>query len=128
MWVFKMLAFLAGSTMNTGHQIAYLQIVLMLYLLQFLFQAAYPTDPMLRKFTHHAFVQGRPWQWPLQGRRAQTTPKHLHKRKKPSVSFPTQGTNIKSKLRTYLVPNVVSIFKVGCCVEGWIPDPPSLFY
>jgi hypothetical protein len=29
-----------------------------------------------------------------------------------------EATNSKSKLRTYLVPIEVSIFKVGCCVEG----------
>jgi hypothetical protein len=29
-----------------------------------------------------------------------------------------EGTNFKSKLGTYLIPIVVSIFKVGCHVEG----------
>jgi hypothetical protein len=33
------------------------------------------------------------------------------------MHFRTEGT-IKEKLRTYLVPVVVSAFKVGCCVEG----------
>jgi hypothetical protein len=31
-----------------------------------------------------------------------------------------EATNSKSKLRTYLVPIAVSIFKVGCHVKGWM--------
>jgi hypothetical protein len=31
-----------------------------------------------------------------------------------------EAFNSKSRLRTYLVPIAVSIFKVGCRVEGWI--------
>jgi hypothetical protein len=40
------------------------------------------------------------------------------RKKKPSVCFWMEATNIKSKLRTYLIPIAVSIFKVGCCDEG----------
>jgi hypothetical protein len=58
--------------------------------------------------------------WQLQGRRTHTIPKHLHRRKKPSMHFWTQATNSKSMLRTYLVPIAISIFKVGCRVEGWM--------
>ncbi len=114
-----MLAFMAGLTMNIGPQVAYLQVFIMPYLLQFLRQATYLTDPMLQKMTYHVFVCGSPWWWPLQGRRTHAIPKRLCGKKKPSVPFWMKMTNSKSKLRTYLVPIAVSIFKVGCRVEGW---------
>jgi hypothetical protein len=118
MWIFTLLAFMAGPTTNTGHQLAYLQVFLMPYLLHFLCQAAYPTDPMFWKMTYHVFVQGSPWWWPLEGRRSHTIPKRLRGKKKPSVHFWMEATNSKSKLRTYLILIAVSIFKVGCPVEG----------
>ncbi len=37
-------------------KVAYLQLFIMPYLLKFLFQSAYLTDPKLRKTTYHAFI------------------------------------------------------------------------
>ncbi len=92
------------------------------YLLRCLFQAAYPTDPMLRKTTYCIFIRESPWLWPLQERRTHTIPKRLRKRKKPSVCLWKEATNGKSMLRTYLVLIMVSILRVGCRVEGWLRE------
>ncbi len=114
MWMFTMLALMAGPTMHIEHQVAYLQIFIMAYLFRYLFQAAYPADLMLQKMTYCVFIYESPWQWPLQGRRTHTIPKHLCKRKKPSVHLWTEATNSQSMLRTYLFPIAVSILMVGC--------------
>jgi hypothetical protein len=111
-----MLAFMAGPTMHIGHQVAYLQIFIMPYMLQCLFQAACLTDPVLCKTTYNVFVQGSPWRWPLQGRRTHSIPKRLHGRK-PSMHLRMESTN-NAILRTYLVPITVSVFRVGCHMEG----------
>jgi hypothetical protein len=103
--------------MHLGHQVAYLYMFIMPHLLQCLFQATYPTDPMLCKTTYNVFIRKSQWQWPTRGRRTQSIPKRLHKKKKPSVCLRKEAT-IKSKLRTYLVPIAVSVFRVGCRVEG----------
>ncbi len=117
-----MLAFMAGLTMHIEHQVAYLQIFIMPYLLLFLFQATYLTDPMLRKTMNCVFIRESPWRWPLRGRRTHTIPKRLREGKKPSVHLWTEATNGKLMLRTYLVPIVVSILRVGCQVEGWLKN------
>ncbi len=93
----------------------------MWYLLRYLFQAAYPTYPMLCKTTYNVFVQGSPWRWPLQGRRTHSIPKYFHGKKKPCVHLQTEVT-IKSRLRTYLIPIEVSVFRLGCHVEGWLRE------
>jgi hypothetical protein len=95
---------------------------IMPYLFQFLCQAAYPTDPKLRKTTNNVFVQRSPWHWPLQGRQTHSIPKRLHGAKKPCMRFWMEATNSKSKIKTYLVPITVSIFKVGCCIEGQVRE------
>jgi hypothetical protein len=87
------------------------------HLLQCLFQATYPTDPMLCKTTYNIFIRKSLWRWPTRGRRTHSIPKRLHRKKKPSVHLQTEST-IKSKLWTYLVPIAVSMFRVGCRVEG----------
>jgi hypothetical protein len=87
------------------------------YLLQCLFRAAYPTDPMLCKTTYNVFIHKSPWRWPIRGRRTHSIPKRLHRKKKPSMHLQTEST-IKAKLRTFLVSIAVSAFKAGCCVEG----------
>jgi hypothetical protein len=115
-----MLAFMAGPTMHTGHQVAYLYLFIMPYLFQF--QAAYPTDLTLWKKMYCVFIRESPWQWLLQGRRTHTIPKHLRERKKPNVHLWMKATNGKSMLRTYLVPIAVSILRVGCQVEGWLRE------
>jgi hypothetical protein len=117
-----MLAFVAGSTIDTGKQVAYLQVFLLPYLLQILCQALYPLlEPRLQKTTYDVFIRGRPWHWPFQGRQAPSTPKRLRKRKKPSVRFRTADKNNgKTKLRTYLLPLAVSLLKVGCRVESFL--------
>ncbi len=112
-----MLAFMAGPIMHIGHQVVYLYMFTMPYLLWYLLQAAYPTDPELRKATYNVFIRESPWRWPLRGRRTHSIPKRLRGKKKLSVHFWTDGA-IKAKLRTYLVPVAVSVFKAGCCVEG----------
>jgi hypothetical protein len=46
-------------------------------------------------------------------------PKHLHGKKKPGVRFWTKvENNGKGRLRTYLVPLAILLFKVGICVES----------
>jgi hypothetical protein len=87
------------------------------YQLRCLFQATCPTDPVLRKTTYNVFVKGSPWQWLLQGRRTHSIPKCLRRRKKPRVHLQMESTN-NAILRTYLVPIAVSVFRVGCCMEG----------
>ncbi len=52
-----MLAFIAGPTMQIGHQVAYLYLFIMSCLLQYLFRAAYLTDPMPQKMTYHIFIR-----------------------------------------------------------------------
>jgi hypothetical protein len=117
-----MLAFMAGPTMHLGHQVADLYIFIMSYLLQCLIQADYPKDPILCRTSYNIFVQGSPWQWPIRGRRTHSLPKRLRMRKKkPSMCLQMEST-IKAKLRAYLVPVVVSVFKVGCCVEGQLRE------
>jgi hypothetical protein len=119
MLIFQTLAFMAGPTLDTGQQIAYLQLFLLPYLLQVLCQALYPTDPVLRKTTYDVFLQGRSWHWPLRGRRSDhPIPKRLRKQKKPSVRFWSNERNDKTKLQTYLVPIAVTLLKVGCHVES----------
>jgi hypothetical protein len=108
---------MVGPTMHTGHQVAYLYIFSMPFLLRCLIQAAYPKDPILRRTRYNIFVRGSPWRWPLRGRRTHSIPKCLRRKKKPSMHLQMELT-IKAKLRTYLVPVAVSIFKVGCCVQG----------
>ncbi len=117
-----MFAFMAKPTMYIGHQVACLQIFIMPYLFQCLFQVAYPTDPMLQKTTYCIFIGESPWQWLLQGRRTHTIPKRLRERKKPSMHLWMEETNGKSMLRTYLNPIAVSILRVGCQVEGRLRD------
>ncbi len=107
---------------ETGQQVAYLQMFIMWYLLQFLCRAAYPTDPKPQKMTYDVFVQGSSWHWPLQGRQTQSIPKCPCGKKKPSVCFWTEVTNSKSKLRNYLVPIAVSIFKDDRCIEGRVRE------
>ncbi len=108
-----MLAFIAELTMHTGHQVAYLYMFVMPYLIRYLFQAVHPTDPELRKATYNIYICESLWRWPLQGRRTHSIPKRLRRKKKPSVCLQTKLT-IKTKLRTYLVPIAVSILRVGC--------------
>jgi hypothetical protein len=104
--------------MHIGHQVTYIQIFIML---RCFFQATYPTDPMLCKTTYNVFIRKSPWWWPTRGRRTHSIPKHLHRKKKPSMLLQTEWT-IKAKLRTYHVSVMVSAFKVGCCVEGWLRE------
>jgi hypothetical protein len=120
--MFTLLAFMAGPIMNTGQQVAYLQFFLMPYLLKFLCEAAYPTDPRLRKTTYHTFIRGNSWRWLLQSRPTHTVPKCLRKKKKPSVQFWTEGNNGKFRLRTYLFLIALSVFKVGCRIEGQVKE------
>jgi hypothetical protein len=112
-----MLAFMAGPTMLIGHQVAYLQIFIMPYLLQCLFQAACPMDLVFCKMTYNVFIQGSPWWWPLRGRTSHSIPKRLYKKKKSSMHL-MKETTIKSRLWTHLFPITVSVFRVGCRVEG----------
>jgi hypothetical protein len=114
-----MLAFMAGPTLDTGQQVAYLQLFLLPCLLQILCQALYPLEPRLQKTTYDVFVWGRPWRWLLWGRQVHAIPKRLRKKRKPGVRFWMGAEDdSKDKLRTYLVPLVVSLFKVGCYVES----------
>jgi hypothetical protein len=114
-----MLAFMAGLMLHVGKQAAYLQLFLLLYLLKFLCQAAYPTDPRLWKTTYNVFIWGSSWRWPLRGRQIYSIPKHLHRKKKPSVRLWTEMENGgKAKLRAYLILLVVSLFKVGCRIKS----------
>ncbi len=112
---------MAGPTMHMGHQVTYLQIFIMPYLLRCLFQAAYPTDPMLCKTTYNVFICKSPWRWPTRGRRTHSIPKRLRRKKKPSMRLQTEST-VKAKLRIYLVSVAVSAFKVGFCVEGLLRE------
>jgi hypothetical protein len=120
MWTFTMVAFMAGPTMDSGHQIAYLQLFIMPNLLQLLCQATSPADLRLRKTTYNAFVQGSSWYCTLQGRQTHSIPKRLHGKKKPSVRIRTEVNDGKSKLWTHLVPITVPLFKVGCHIKGQV--------
>ncbi len=110
------LAFIAGPTMHIGHQVAYLQSFIMPYLIRCLFQATCLTDTMLCKTTYNIFICEITWRWPIRGRRTHSIPKCLRGKKKLSMCLRTEST-FNAKLRTYLVPIVVSAFKVGCHVE-----------
>jgi hypothetical protein len=112
---------MAGPTMHIGHQVAYLYMFTIPYLLWYLLQATYLTDPELWKGTYHVFIRESSWQWPLRGKRTHSIPKRLCEEEKPSVHFQTEGT-IKAKLLTYLVPVAVSAFNVGCCVNGQLRE------
>ncbi len=112
-------AFMAGPMLDTGQQIAYLQLFLMPYLLQVLCQALNPSDPALRKTTYDVFARGRSWCWLLRGRQpVHSIPKHLRKQKKPSVRFWSRENDNNMKLWTYLVSIAVTLLKVGCYVES----------
>jgi hypothetical protein len=124
MLIFQTIAFMAGPTLDTGKQIAYLQLFLLPYLLQVLCQALCPSDPALRKTTYDVFPRGRSWCWPLRGRRpVHSIPKCLRKQKKPSVRFWLREHDNNMKLRTYLLPIAVTLLKVGCyvksCLQLW---------
>ncbi len=134
---------MAGPTMNTGHQIPYLQVFLMPYLLKCLFQAAYLTNPRLWKRTYDIFVQGSSWHLPLQGRQTHSIPKRLREKKKPSVQFWVDVNKGISRLRTYLVPIAFLSTKLVVVLRvrwGWFlhlvnwgsshpfPDQPSPLY
>ncbi len=54
-WMFTMIAFMAGPTMHIRHQVAYLQTFIMPYLLRCLFQATCLTDLVLCKTTYKLF-------------------------------------------------------------------------
>jgi hypothetical protein len=41
--------------------------------------------------------------------------------KKPRIHL-TKEAIIKSRLQTYLFPIAISVFRVGCCVEGWLRE------
>jgi hypothetical protein len=71
--------------------------------------------------TCNVFIRGSPRGWPLQGRRTHSIPKRLRERKKPSIHLQTESTN-NAILRTYLVPIVVSVFRVGCRMEGQLRE------
>jgi hypothetical protein len=110
---------MAGPTLDTGQQIAYLQLFLLPYLLQVLSQALYPSDPALQKTTYDVFLRGKSWCWPLRGRQSDhPIPKRLRKQKKPSVRFWSNEHSNKTKLWTYLVPIAVTLLKVSCCIES----------
>jgi hypothetical protein len=113
-----MLTFMAGLSLDTGQQVAYLQLFLLPYLLRILCQALYPLEPRLQKTTYDVFIQGRPWRWLLQGSQVHAIPKHLRKKRKPGVRFwmgPEDDS--KNKLQTYLIPFMISLIKVGCHVK-----------
>jgi hypothetical protein len=110
---------MAGPTLDTGQQVAYLQLFLLPYLLQILCQALYPLEPRLQKTMYDVFVRGRPWRWPLRGRQVHAIPKRLRKKRKPGVRFWMGAEDdSKDKLQTYLVPLLVSLLKVGWYVES----------
>jgi hypothetical protein len=114
-----MLAFMAGPTLDAGQQAAYLQLFLLPYLLKFLCQAAYPTDPRLWKTTYKVFVWGKSWHWLLRGRQIHSIPKRLRRKKKSSVRIWKEvGNEGKTMLWIYLVPLAVSLFKIGCCIKS----------
>ena len=94
---------------------------IMPHLLQCLFQAACLMDPILHKTTCNIFVQGSPWRWLLQGRRTHSIPKRLLEKKKPSMCLMKEAT-INSRLWTCLFPIAVSVFRVGCPLEGWLTE------
>jgi hypothetical protein len=99
---------------------------IMPYLLRCFFQAVYLKDPILRKMIYDVFVQGSPWWWPLRGRRTHSIPKHLRGKEKLSMRLRMEAIT-KSRLWAYLVPVAFSIFKDGCCVEGWLRECPKPF-
>ncbi len=78
---------MAGPTMHIEHHVAYLYLIIMPYLLQYLFQNAYPMDPMFRKTMYRVFIRESPWRWPLKGRTTHSIPKCLCGKKKLSARF-----------------------------------------
>ncbi len=82
-----MLAFIAGLTLDTGQQVAYLKLFLLPYLLRILCQALYLLESRLQKMMYDVFVQGRSWHWLLRGRQVHAIPKRLRKKRKPGIRF-----------------------------------------
>jgi hypothetical protein len=116
-----MLAFTAGSNLDTGQQVAYLLFFLAPFLLQFLCRALLPMDPKIRKTSYDIFVRGSQWHWPPRGKGSRPVPKRLRRRKNPSVRFRIQEErNRAMKYGTYLFPLAASLFKVGCRVECYL--------
>jgi hypothetical protein len=113
---------MAGPTVSSGQQVAYLKLFVMPYLLKFLFRTTYLMDSRLRKMMYGAFIQGSSWHWLHQGRQTHSIPKRLHGKKKPSMQFRTDLSNGKLGLQTYLSPIAVSIFRVGCCIKGRVRE------
>jgi hypothetical protein len=75
-----MLAFMAEPTMHAGHQVAYLYMFIMPYLLWYLLQVVHPTDPKLQKATYNIFIHKSPWRWPLRGRRTHSILKRFYEK------------------------------------------------
>jgi hypothetical protein len=107
----------ADNVYTTPNCILYMFI--MPYLLWYLFQAVHPTEPMLWKTTYRIFISESSWRWLLRGGRTHFIPKCLCGKKKPSMRM-WMELIIKTKLSTYLVPDAVSVLRVGCQVEGWL--------
>ncbi len=69
----------------------------------------------------NVIVRGSSWHWLLRGRQIHSIPKHLHRKKKPSMRFWMEVENDgKAKLWAYLIPLAVTLFKVGCHIESFL--------
>ena len=120
-WTFQMLAYAAGSTLDTSQQITYLMFFMAPFLFHYLCQALFPTDPKQRKLAYNMFVRGSQWHWPPLGIRRRSTPKRLKQRRKPRVRFrPIEENRSTALLKAYLLPLAASIFWAGCRVESYI--------
>ncbi len=100
---------------------AYLYFFIAPLLFHLLYNALLPKDPRQRASACAALVRGSQWQWPPQVRRGLPAYRRLKRARKPSVRFrqvveTTGGTGLQS----YLLPVVLCLFQVGCCMESFL--------
>ena len=112
---------MAGTqTLDTGQFLTYLWIIFLPHFIQSLISQVIPKNHVDLKIFRRVFLQDPPWF--LRGH-AQHRPRKRVKRYKKPVSTISEGDwkhKTKKKLKTYLIPALVTSYRVGCCVEAFI--------
>ncbi len=114
---------MAGPSLDTGQQImTYLFLTFLPIFILSLLYCAIPANPTSRRYLMVAILRGTPWR--LRGTKG--APHQSHRKcqkqyKKPISHCTTETILVTTRLlQTYLVPTAITLFKVGCRVEGFL--------